>query len=183
MTFQKQIIVSQLGFNALQTTLLSCADGVITGRATPIPPMMHGTESGIAVIGISIGIYLSCIPAIGRGYATIITSIPPLVGSILINLLPSENKVALLFMYWLSCELFVAILVPCSLWSGRMLTARDISRPFSLGQYPVHNLPGMGYIAHSGPHQTYGSDSIILRDASQLTGAWIHKVLQQTRSF
>ncbi|TEB24345.1 MFS general substrate transporter [Coprinellus micaceus] len=84
MTFQKQIIVSQLGFNALQTTLLSCADGVIT------------------VIGISIGIYLSCIPAIGRGYATIITSIPPLVGSILINLLPSENKVALLFMYWLS---------------------------------------------------------------------------------
>ncbi|KAJ3513868.1 hypothetical protein NMY22_g14913 [Coprinellus aureogranulatus] len=84
MTFQKQIIVSQLGFNALQTTLLSCADGVVT------------------ILGISIGIYLSCIPAIGRGYATILTSIPPLVGSILINVLPSENKVALLFMYWLS---------------------------------------------------------------------------------
>ncbi|KAF5331217.1 hypothetical protein D9611_013083 [Ephemerocybe angulata] len=30
MTFQKQIIVSQLGFNALQTTLLSCADGVVS---------------------------------------------------------------------------------------------------------------------------------------------------------
>ncbi|KAG2016598.1 membrane transporter [Coprinopsis cinerea AmutBmut pab1-1] len=84
MTFQKQIIVSQMGFNALQTTLLSCADGVIT------------------VIGISIGIYLSTLPAIGRGWSTIITSIPPLVGSILINVLPGENKVALLFMYWLS---------------------------------------------------------------------------------
>ncbi|KAJ2912369.1 hypothetical protein MD484_g8049, partial [Candolleomyces efflorescens] len=84
MTFQKQIIVSQLGFNSLQTTLLSCADGVVS------------------IIGISIGIYLSCVPAIGRGYATILTSLPPLVGSILINVLPSEDKIALLFMYWLS---------------------------------------------------------------------------------
>ncbi|KAF6765362.1 membrane transporter [Ephemerocybe angulata] len=84
MTFQKQIIVSQLGFNALQTTLLSCADGVVS------------------IIGIFIGIYLSTIPLVGRGYATILTSIPPLIGSILINILPSENKIALLFMYWLS---------------------------------------------------------------------------------
>ncbi|KAH6885591.1 membrane transporter [Coprinopsis sp. MPI-PUGE-AT-0042] len=84
MTFQKQIIVSQLGFDALQTTLLSCADGAIT------------------ILGISVGVYLSCVPSIGRGYATVLTSIPPLIGSILINVLPGENKIALLFMYWLS---------------------------------------------------------------------------------
>lgn len=84
MTFQKQIIVSQLGFNALQTTLLSCADGAIT------------------ILGICAGVYLSCVPSIGRGYATVLTSIPPLIGSILINVLPGESKIALLFMYWLS---------------------------------------------------------------------------------
>ncbi|KAJ3513869.1 hypothetical protein NMY22_g14914 [Coprinellus aureogranulatus] len=84
MNFQKQIIVSQLGFNAIQTTLLSCADGVV------------------AVIGILIGVRLASIPAVGNGYAGVIMSIPPFVGSILVNVLPSENKVALLFMYWLS---------------------------------------------------------------------------------
>ncbi|TEB24344.1 membrane transporter [Coprinellus micaceus] len=84
MNFQKQIIVSQLGFNAIQTTLLSCADGVV------------------AVLGILIGVYLASIPSIGNGYAGIIMSVPPLVGSILVNVLPSKPKIALLFMYWLS---------------------------------------------------------------------------------
>ncbi|RXW18286.1 hypothetical protein EST38_g7565 [Candolleomyces aberdarensis] len=102
MTFQKQIIVSQLGFNALQTTLLSCADGVVSSGFFLTHAHKQLWLKLLQVIGISIGIYLSCVPAIGRGYATILTSIPPLVGSILINILPSENKIALLFMYWLS---------------------------------------------------------------------------------
>ena len=56
-----------------------------------------------AVLGILIGVHLASIPSIGNGYAGVIMSVPPLVGSILVNVLPSKHKVALLFMYWLSC--------------------------------------------------------------------------------
>ncbi|TFK22098.1 membrane transporter [Coprinopsis marcescibilis] len=96
MSFQKQIIVSQLGFSPLSTTLLSCADGAIT------------------IIGILIGLWIASRPYIGRGYATVITSVPPFLGAVLINVLPPNNKIVSLFMYWLSYW----VMVPYTIFLG-----------------------------------------------------------------
>jgi hypothetical protein len=112
MNFQKQIIVSQLGFNAIQTTLLSCADGVVAGTLLPSYFLSAELMRNFAIVlGILIGVYLASIPSVGNGYAGIIMSVPPLVGSILVNVLPSKHKIALLFMYWLSCMAYSSTLL------------------------------------------------------------------------
>lgn len=39
---------------------------------------------------------------VGRGYAGALMYVPAIVGALLVNLLPSHNKVGLLFSYWVS---------------------------------------------------------------------------------
>ncbi|KAF7322485.1 hypothetical protein HMN09_00026900 [Mycena chlorophos] len=81
---QRQIIVKMFGFNSIQTTLLGCVDGVVE------------------ILTIWAGVTLAGYKPIGRAYAGIIMFIPAILGSILVNTLPSHNKVGLLFSYWLT---------------------------------------------------------------------------------
>ncbi|KAJ7905839.1 major facilitator superfamily domain-containing protein [Mycena olivaceomarginata] len=81
---QRQIIVKQFGFNPIQTTLLGCVDGVVE------------------ILTIWAGVTIAGFKPIGRAYAGIIMFIPAILGSILVNTLPSHNKVGLLFSYWLT---------------------------------------------------------------------------------
>ncbi|KAJ3819735.1 major facilitator superfamily domain-containing protein [Lentinula raphanica] len=84
LTTQRQIIVSQIGFTPIETTLLGCVDGVME------------------ILSIWLGVSLAGVKGIGRAYAGVILYIPGLLGALLVNLLPSHLKVGLLFAYWLS---------------------------------------------------------------------------------
>ncbi|KAG5653695.1 hypothetical protein H0H81_011275 [Sphagnurus paluster] len=81
-TNQRQLIVKQFGFPVGQTTLLGTVDG--------------------AVQILTILAIVSLVPYIGHAYAVVVSYIPALVGCILLNTLPSHNKVGLLFSYWIS---------------------------------------------------------------------------------
>ncbi|KAJ3478665.1 hypothetical protein NLI96_g9602 [Meripilus lineatus] len=84
LTNQRQIIVSSFGFTALQTTLLGCVDGLIE------------------IITIWTGVKLAARYKDARAYVGIIYFIPNLLGVLLLNLLPWENQVGLLFSQWLT---------------------------------------------------------------------------------
>ncbi|KAJ7047120.1 major facilitator superfamily domain-containing protein [Mycena alexandri] len=81
---QRQLIVKQFGFNPIQTTLLGCVDGVVE------------------IVTIWAGVTLAGLKPIGRAYAGVIMFIPAILGALLVNTLPSGNKVGLLFSYWLT---------------------------------------------------------------------------------
>ncbi|KAF7363716.1 hypothetical protein MSAN_01029400 [Mycena sanguinolenta] len=81
---QRQLIVKLFGFTPIQTTLLGCVDGVVE------------------ILTIWAGVTIAGYKPIGRAYAGVIMFIPAILGSILVNTLPSSNKVGLLFSYWLT---------------------------------------------------------------------------------
>ncbi|KAF8878220.1 MFS general substrate transporter [Infundibulicybe gibba] len=82
LTNQRQIIVSSFGFTALQTTLLGCVDGLVE------------------IVTIWTGISIAARYENSRAYVSVIYMVPNLVGVFLINFLPWENKVGLLFAQW-----------------------------------------------------------------------------------
>ncbi|KZT26575.1 MFS general substrate transporter [Neolentinus lepideus HHB14362 ss-1] len=84
LTNQRQLIVNQFGFSTIQTTLLGCVDGVVE------------------IVTIYVGVTLATYIPNGRAYAGVIMSIPAILGCILVNTLPSHNKIGLLFSYWIS---------------------------------------------------------------------------------
>lgn len=45
-------------------------------------------------------------PKLGIAYAGVLLYIPAIIGAVLVNTLPSSNRVGLLFSYWVSSELF-----------------------------------------------------------------------------
>ncbi|KAJ3773947.1 major facilitator superfamily domain-containing protein [Lentinula raphanica] len=81
---QRQLIVSQFGFSPIETALLGCIDGVM------------------GIIFIWLGVSLAGVRGIGRAYAGVILYIPGLLGTLLVNLIPSHLKAGLLFAYWLA---------------------------------------------------------------------------------
>ncbi|KAJ8581104.1 MFS general substrate transporter [Rhizopogon salebrosus TDB-379] len=83
LTNQRQIIVTSLGFTTLQTTLLSCVDGVIE-----IVTIWTGT------------MIASRIPN-SRAYVGAIYFIPALAGVLMIEFLPWSNQIGLLFSIWM----------------------------------------------------------------------------------
>ncbi|KII89198.1 hypothetical protein PLICRDRAFT_599098 [Plicaturopsis crispa FD-325 SS-3] len=84
LTNQRQLIVSQFGFSDIQTTLLGCVDGVVE------------------ILTILLGVTLASYGKNNRAYATALMYVPAILGAILVNTLPSHNKVGLLFSYWVS---------------------------------------------------------------------------------
>jgi ACS family allantoate permease-like MFS transporter len=84
LTNQRQIIVASFGFTNLQTTLLACVDGAVE------------------IVTIWTGVTLAARYKNARAYVAFIYFIPNLLGTILINVLPWENKVGLLFAQWLT---------------------------------------------------------------------------------
>lgn len=84
LTNQRQIIVSSFGFSSLQATLLGCVDGVVT------------------ITTIWSGVWLAARFPNSRAYVAIIYTIPNIIAVFLINFLPWENKIGLLFAQWTS---------------------------------------------------------------------------------
>ncbi|KAK7684372.1 hypothetical protein QCA50_012319 [Cerrena zonata] len=84
LTNQRQIIVSSFGFTNLQTTLLGCVDGTIE------------------IVTIFTGVKLAARLPNSIAYVGAIYFIPNLLGVFLLNFLPWENKVGLLFSQWIT---------------------------------------------------------------------------------
>jgi ACS family allantoate permease-like MFS transporter len=84
LTNQRSIIVSSFGFTPLQTTLLGCVDGTIE------------------IITIWTGVALAARYADARAYVGAAYFAPNILGVILLNVLPWNNRVGLLFSQWLT---------------------------------------------------------------------------------
>lgn len=89
LTNQRTIIVSGFGFSNLQTTLLGCVDGVIE------------------IVTIWTGVTLAARMKNSRAYIGALYFLPNILGVLLLNFLPWDNKVGLLFAQWLTGEYFV----------------------------------------------------------------------------
>ncbi|KAJ7457775.1 major facilitator superfamily domain-containing protein [Mycena latifolia] len=80
---QRTIIVSSFGFTNLQTTLLSCVDGVVE------------------VVTIWTGVLIAA-KTNQRAYVAFCYKIPNIIGAILVNTLPWSNKIGLVFSLWVT---------------------------------------------------------------------------------
>ncbi|KAF8874035.1 major facilitator superfamily domain-containing protein [Infundibulicybe gibba] len=94
---QRQIIVSSSGFTAPQTTLLGCVDGA----------------AEIAAIWTSISIASQF--ENNRAHVVVIYPAPNLVSVFMVNFLPWENKVGLLFSQWI-IVVGVTVFAPALSW-------------------------------------------------------------------
>jgi len=83
LTNQKPLIVNSFGFTVLQTTLLTCVDGVIE------------------IITISTGVNVAARTG-QRAYTAFIWKMPEVLGAVLIISLPWSNKIGLLFSLWVT---------------------------------------------------------------------------------
>jgi len=81
---QRQIIVAGFGFTPIQTTLIGCVDGVV--------------EIIVIFCTVTSATYWKN----GRAYSGALAYCVAILGSILVNALPSHNRVGLLFSYWIS---------------------------------------------------------------------------------
>ncbi|KAH9950247.1 MFS general substrate transporter [Amylocystis lapponica] len=81
---QRQIIVSEFGYTPLQTTLLGCVDGVV--------------EIIVIFCTVTSATYWKN----GRAYSGALAYCVAILGAILVNTLPSHDKVGLLFSYWIA---------------------------------------------------------------------------------
>jgi hypothetical protein len=126
LTNQRQIIINQFGFTPIQTTLLGCVDGVVE------------------ILTIWLGITLAANRFIGRGYATALMFIPAILGSILVNTLPSNDKVGLLFSYWLSIFMITPFVILLG-WASSIVsghTKRTTTNAIILSAYAIGNAAG-----------------------------------------
>ncbi|KAJ6624530.1 major facilitator superfamily domain-containing protein [Mycena sp. CBHHK59/15] len=123
---QRQLIVKQFGFNPIQTTLLGCVDGVVE------------------IVTIWAGVTLASFKPIGRANAGAIMFIPAILGAILVNVLPSHNKVGLLFSYWLTIFAITPFAISLgwlsSLTAGH--TRRTTANAMILVSYGIGNAVG-----------------------------------------
>ncbi|KAF8912083.1 major facilitator superfamily domain-containing protein [Gymnopilus junonius] len=121
-----QIIVNEFGFSLIKTTLLGCVDGVVE------------------ILTIWLGVTLASQRYIGRGYAAALMFIPALLGAILVQKLPSHNKVGLLFSYWISIFMFTPFVILLG-WVGSITaghTKRTTTNAIILCAYAIGNAAG-----------------------------------------
>ncbi|KAL1746307.1 major facilitator superfamily domain-containing protein [Schizophyllum fasciatum] len=84
LTNQRSIIVSSFGFTTLQTTLLGCVDGLVE------------------IVTIWTGVTIAAKIPNSRAYVGSIYLLPNILGVFLINFLPWDNKIGLLFSVWIT---------------------------------------------------------------------------------
>jgi hypothetical protein len=84
LTNQRAIIVSSFGFTPLQTTLLGSVDGIIE------------------IFTIWTGVNIAARINNSRAYVGFLYFLPNLLGVVLVNILPWENKIGLLFAVWIT---------------------------------------------------------------------------------
>lgn len=102
----------------------------------------------LAVLTIWFGVALASRKSVGRGYAAVLMFIPALLGSLLVNALPSQNKIGLLFSYWVTSEIFET-----HCWCGT-LSDGDISY-YSFHICAVCNPSRMGWLHRLGTYEKY----------------------------
>ncbi|THH17122.1 hypothetical protein EW146_g3645 [Bondarzewia mesenterica] len=133
---QRQLIVNEFGFNTLQTTLIGCVDGVVESasfltfahsvRANHALILIFFSFREPAVIAVWVGVTLASSWKDFRAYAGTLVFVPCILGSILVNTLPSHNKIGLLFSYWLSSPSFpMFAFLP---FSGEALTCYCVTK-------------------------------------------------------
>ncbi|KAI0759893.1 major facilitator superfamily domain-containing protein [Irpex lacteus] len=126
LTNQRQIIVSSFGFSTLQTTLLGCVDGTVE------------------IVTIWTGVTLAARLKDSRAYVGTVYFIPNILGVLLINLLPWENKIGLLFGQWLTGVGTTGFVIALS-WLGSVTaghTKRVTTNAIMLSAYCVGNAAG-----------------------------------------
>ncbi|EED79307.1 predicted protein [Postia placenta Mad-698-R] len=126
---QRQIIVAEFGFTDIQTTLLGCVDGVVE----------------------IIVIYCTTTSAAywpnGRAYSGALAYCVAILGSILVNALPSKDRVGLLFCYWISISEIAPFVVMLA-WVGSTTaghTKRVTTNAVVMVGYAVGNAVGPQY--------------------------------------
>ncbi|CAL1705294.1 unnamed protein product [Somion occarium] len=126
---QRQIIVAGFGFNALQTTLLGCVDGAV--------------EIIVIFCTVTSATYWKN----GRAYSGSLAYCVAILGSILVNVLPSSTKVGLLFCYWISITQIAPFVVMLA-WVGAVTaghTKRVTTNAVVMIGYAVGNAAGPQY--------------------------------------
>ncbi|KAF7440591.1 hypothetical protein PC9H_000937 [Pleurotus ostreatus] len=126
LTNQRQLIINQFGFTPIQTTLLGCVDGFME------------------IVTIFLGVTMASYWTGGRGYTAALFYIPAILGEVLVNTLPSHNKVGLLFGYWVS--IFAITPFPIFLgWMGSLVaghTKRTTTNAIIMCAYAIGNAAG-----------------------------------------
>ncbi|KAI0823552.1 MFS general substrate transporter [Trametes gibbosa] len=126
---QRQIIVAGFGFNSLQTTLLGCVDGVV--------------EIIVIFCTVTSATYWKN----GRAYSAALAYCVAILGSILVNTIPSSHRVGLLFCYWISITSIAPFVVMLA-WVGSTTaghTKRLTTNAIVMVGYAVGNSAGPQY--------------------------------------
>ncbi|CDO76435.1 hypothetical protein BN946_scf184781.g12 [Trametes cinnabarina] len=126
---QRQIIVAGFGFTPGQTTLLGCVDGAV--------------EIIVIFCTVTSATYWKN----GRAYSGILAYCVAILGSILVNTLPSSDRVGLLFSYWI-CVTSIAPFVVMLAWVGSTTaghTKRLTTNAIVMIGYAVGNAAGPQY--------------------------------------
>lgn len=126
LTNQRQLIVALFGFTPIQTTLLGCVDGVVE------------------IVTVWFAVTIATAKGVGRGYAGVILYMCSLLGAILVNTLPSDNRIGLLFSYWLSAFCIAPFAVFLG-WVGPLTaghTKRITTNAIVLIAYGIGNFAG-----------------------------------------
>jgi MFS transporter, ACS family, allantoate permease len=84
LTNQRSIIVTEMGFTPLQTTLLGCVDGVVE------------------IVTIWTGVNLAARLKDSRAYVAVLYMVPNVMGVFLIEFLPWSNKWGLMASLWVT---------------------------------------------------------------------------------
>ncbi|KAI0065984.1 MFS general substrate transporter [Artomyces pyxidatus] len=101
LAFQRQIIVSSIGFSDMQTSLLGCVDGLVQ------------------IVSILTAVQLASRIRNSRAWFAMGYYIPNILGAFLVNFLPWDNKIGLLFSVWLA-EMNNASFVLFLVWIGQI---------------------------------------------------------------
>ena len=105
---QLQIIIASFGFNMIQTTLLSCVSGVVIIVAIlTCATIASRTPNSIAWVGMAVYVL-------------------DILGAFLVNFLPWDEKVGLLFSVWINCTLLVPRRVDSSNPGNQLLGPRAL---------------------------------------------------------
>lgn len=126
---QRQIIVAGFGFTPLQTTLIGCVDGAV--------------EIIVIFCTVTSATYWKN----GRAYSGAIAYCVAIFGSILVNTLPSHDKVGLLFSYWISITSIAPFVVALA-WVAATTaghTKRITTNAVVMVGYAVGNAAGPQY--------------------------------------
>ncbi|KIM79602.1 hypothetical protein PILCRDRAFT_823135 [Piloderma croceum F 1598] len=126
LTNQRQIIVNQFGFTEIQTTLLGCVDGAVE------------------VFSIYVAVNLATRFRNSRGYVAALFFVPSIAGSILVNCLPSHDRVGLLVSYWINILVFPPFVILLG-WVGSITaghTKRVTTNAIILCAYAIGNAVG-----------------------------------------